>query len=270
MGYGFKHGGGGGSGGLNFKVVGGDSQPASASENTVWINTDAEITGWVFSPSEPETPAEGMVWVQTGTASETSFNALKKNGIILCLTGAYQYIDGAFTPVEGALYDGEEWLSFSAAAVYLYLAGDTCESVTGGYTAAALKNTSTTNDTSVAVPTVTYGDSSMVIQPGKTSTAGTYRGGIVRTSNKIDCSGYSTLTFEGTVEGLGVGTGKLCLWSEIGSYQQENLAKYTELANGSDPITVDVSDLTGSYYIGFGLEGSNVQITVTMNSLRLE
>lgn len=38
---------------LNFKVVGGTTEPTSSSENTIWVNTDVEITSWVFSATEP-------------------------------------------------------------------------------------------------------------------------------------------------------------------------------------------------------------------------
>lgn len=45
---------GSGSGaGLNFKIVGGTTQPANPSENTIWVNTDADITGWMFSAKTP-------------------------------------------------------------------------------------------------------------------------------------------------------------------------------------------------------------------------
>ena len=45
---------GSGSGaGLNFKVVGGTTQPSNPSENTIWVNTDKEIAGWIFSAKNP-------------------------------------------------------------------------------------------------------------------------------------------------------------------------------------------------------------------------
>lgn len=45
----------GGSGGvsLNFKVVGGTTEPSSPKKNTIWIDTDQKITGWEFSATEP-------------------------------------------------------------------------------------------------------------------------------------------------------------------------------------------------------------------------
>lgn len=52
MAKGFKAGSGGGAP-LNFKVVGGTSQPSNPKENTIWVNTDKEITGWHFGVENP-------------------------------------------------------------------------------------------------------------------------------------------------------------------------------------------------------------------------
>ena len=43
---------GGGNNPLNFKVVG-NPQPESPKENTIWVNTDTEITGWQFASDDP-------------------------------------------------------------------------------------------------------------------------------------------------------------------------------------------------------------------------
>ena len=40
-------------GGLNFEVVGGTERPENPKENTIWINTDQEITGWTVSLDDP-------------------------------------------------------------------------------------------------------------------------------------------------------------------------------------------------------------------------
>lgn len=52
MAKGFKHGAGGGAS-LNFKVVGGTTEPVSPKENTIWVNTDQKITSWHFGAEEP-------------------------------------------------------------------------------------------------------------------------------------------------------------------------------------------------------------------------
>jgi hypothetical protein len=51
----FNMGGGGNNGGieLNFEIVGGTSASSSPIENTIWVNTNAEITGWRFSAKDP-------------------------------------------------------------------------------------------------------------------------------------------------------------------------------------------------------------------------
>lgn len=38
---------------LNFNVVGGTTQPTNPIENTIWVNTDMDITKWYFSNDEP-------------------------------------------------------------------------------------------------------------------------------------------------------------------------------------------------------------------------
>jgi len=38
---------------LNFEVVGGTTKPANPIENTIWVNTENEITSWIFSATEP-------------------------------------------------------------------------------------------------------------------------------------------------------------------------------------------------------------------------
>lgn len=267
MAKGFKHG-GSVAPVLNFKVVGGTEIFTAPGENTIWVNTDTGITGWVLSPAKPEEPVEGMVWISVGTASDVTFNALKKNGIMVYLISASQYVDGAWEPKAAQIYQNGGWSSFSYETLFLYQPGDVCEIVTGGYMAAAMKAGSLTSGQSA--PSVTYGDSSMVILPKKSSALANYVGGIVRTNSKIDCAQYNTLIFDGDVEGLGVGSGKLAIWSEMGSVQSENLVKRASLVNGSDPVVIDVSDLDGSYYIGFGFDSVNVQIMVTVTSLRLE
>lgn len=123
---------GAGSGaGLNFKIVGGTTQPISGSENTIWINTDTEITSWVFSSTEPENPAEGMVWICTANSSSVDFNALKNNTLEVYPMSAEQYIGGTWIGTPMKLYQGGAWESPWDG--YVYNTGDECFDVTGGW-----------------------------------------------------------------------------------------------------------------------------------------
>lgn len=116
MAKGLKHGAGGGAS-LNFKVVGGTSAPASPKENTIWVNTSAEITSWVFSVTEPETPAAGMVWISVGTTSPVEFNALKKNSIMVYPLSAKQYVSGAWVDKEAKSYQDGAWVDWLKVVV---------------------------------------------------------------------------------------------------------------------------------------------------------
>lgn len=100
---------GGGAAGLNFKVIGGTVQPTSASENTIWVNTSNDITGWVFSATAPANPVAGMVWFATSNSSSVAFNAIKKNGIWVYPSGCQQYVSGAWVTKTAKTYQSGAW-----------------------------------------------------------------------------------------------------------------------------------------------------------------
>lgn len=118
---------------LNFEVVGGTSAPSNPKENTIWVNTSDDITSWVFSVHEPTNPTPGMVWIATGTSSVAEFNALKENGIQLCLLSASQYVGDGWEMKNAMVYQDQNWAQFAYQRIYLYRAGDQCTAVTGGW-----------------------------------------------------------------------------------------------------------------------------------------
>ena len=120
----------GGGAPLNFKVVGGTTEPANPKENTIWVNTDAEITGWVFSAEQPKSPAEGMIWFRTGTNFSTPFNALKKNNITVYPNSCKQYVGGAWVNNTTKIYQSGVWVEVLDDLYVLKRAVDTSD-VTG-------------------------------------------------------------------------------------------------------------------------------------------
>lgn len=104
---------GGGGANLNFKVVGGTTQPTSPKENTIWVNTDTKISEWVFSATQPSYPYEGMVWFGTGTSSGAEFNALKKNQIHVYPIYAKQYVSGSWVNKTAKTYKSGTWNEWS-------------------------------------------------------------------------------------------------------------------------------------------------------------
>lgn len=114
MAKGFKHG-GDGFDALNFEVVGGTTARTNPKENTVWIHTDTEMTGWCFSCGEPAEPEAGMVWIKTvaNAACAGQFNAVRRNGVIeVYPQSAYQYEDGAWVGKSAQIYKNGDWVDW--------------------------------------------------------------------------------------------------------------------------------------------------------------
>ena len=233
---------------LNFKVVGGLTQPSGPSENTIWVPTSAKITSYAVTPTEPTEPVDGMVWIKTGAASNVSFNALKKNEIAVYPNACYQYSNGAWQPKAAKIYQGKTWKEWRT---YLYNLGDECVAVTGGWVARALKKAS---GGSAKAPVITKGATRIEF------TGNAQNGGVVHTANKIDLTSASVLKIDGELVPSAT-TGfwaTLCVWSEFGATYQDNLAVYHDATSKETvEIVLDVSDLSGSYYVGFALYGSS-------------
>lgn len=233
---------------LNFKVVGGLTQPSDPAANTVWVNTNIKIPSWILSPTASAEVEEGAVWIRTGTAGKISFNALKKNGITIFPSACYQYSGGAWVSKSASIYQGEKWQDLS---VYLYDNGDEFVDVTGGWVATALRRAS---GSGAKAPTIAKENGKLVM------TGNAQNGGVVHTANKIDLSGGAVLKFDGALYPSATAGfwATLGVWSEFGSTYQDNLAAYHDTtAEETGEITVDISALSGEYYVGVALYGSS-------------
>lgn len=91
-------------------------------ENTIWVNTDTEITSWVFSPDEPENPSDGIIWFFVGTSlTAVAFNALKENNIQIYPKSAKQYVNGAWVNKTAKIYQNGAWKDW---AKYIFRSGE--------------------------------------------------------------------------------------------------------------------------------------------------
>lgn len=234
--------GGGGGGGLNFKIVGGTAAPNSPKENMIWINTNENITGYIFSATEPEEYAEGMVWISIGTSSPAGFNALKKNSIMVYPMSAKQYISGAWVDVTAKSYLNGKWVDWWNGE--LYEAGNLFVDVTGGWT----------SDESSNAPVITYNATTMEI-----SAAQSGYNKKVRTVKKIDMSQWTKLVFDGT-------------HPDASSYNTMGLLddKKTEVANVvlRDSHELDVSAFNGMYYVFFQVRDISRKTVVSKLTLK--
>lgn len=253
--------GAGGSGGVNFKVVGGTTEPASPKENTIWVNTSVTIPSWAFSATEPESPVAGMVWISTGISSVVEFNALKKNAIQVYPISAKQYVDGQWVNVEAKIYQNGEWIQWSTLVTYLYNNGDSCTENGGEWVAEGVALESGTNK---VVPTLTEGDSTLTMSIKSSG------GGIVRKNEKIDLTGFDTLSVTGD---FSVGSSSawlvIVVWTSIGTYSYQNRAASNGIGTSGNnaTYTIDVSELEGEYYIGFSIYGTVSKLVLREMSL---
>ena len=253
MAKGFKHGAGGGAS-LNFKVVGGTTEPASPKENTIWVNTDAEITSWIFSSTEPENPSEGMVWISTGVSSNIAFNALKKNSVMVYPFAASQYGGGTWVSVAVKAYIGDVW---GDTKLYIYKNGNTYDALTGG-----LAN---------------FG-ASFALNEDHIYANIKANSGLVRTVNPIDLTNISTLYCEVFVNTSASYDSKrliLCVWDGAPTDYADSLnnpiASTTYNALGASEVAVtmilDVSNIKGKKYVGIsgssGSTGAKIYASIT-------
>ena len=175
----------GGGNPLNFKVVGGTTAPSNPKENTIWVNTDKEITGWHFTSKQPDDMKEGEVWFSTNTSSTVEFNALKKNGIQVYPIFAKQYVSGALAGKEAKSYQNGEWVDL---ARYLYNQGNEYTAITGGWSAKALAMNSYFT---AKAPTITKNSNSMTVTLA--SSAGAFSG-LIHISKDIDLTYIKEIT----------------------------------------------------------------------------
>ena len=173
---------------LNFEVVGGITEPENPKENTIWINTDIEISDYVFSITQPSNPNEGMVFLFTSIDSQLKFNAIPDNVVEVYPLFASQYINGSWQSKNFKIYQNGEWKNFWDGVVYdagnentKYTGGiGLYHGTTGGYgapTASATKNTS---------------DIKLTATRGAVDGASVYA--FMYTKNKIDLTPFTTLT----------------------------------------------------------------------------
>ena len=222
--------GGGGSGGLNFQVIGGTTAPSNPKENMIWVNTSTKITSYIFSAPQP-TGSAGMVWIDTGTSSPVEFNALKKNGIQVYPISARQYTGGAWVYKTAKSWQGGAWVDWIRSLFYY---GDTFDGITGGY----IKAVDQASTASI--------DANGIHLNAKRNSSNWLTNAEYYTSYKIDLSDYTKLCAEVNLVRNG-NTGHFRL-SVLES--RTAATAYAEIhEDGNTVCSLDISSLTGSYHV---------------------
>lgn len=223
---------GGGGANLNFKIVGGTTQPTSPKENTIWVNTSTKISEWVFSATQPANPYDGMVWFLTETSSGSEFNALKKNAIQVYPIAAKQYVSNKWVDKTAKTYKNGAWRDWWDG--YLYDYGDKNETITGGWVGTSSAQ-------------ITFNSTNMSLYSSGSSK--------VYTKNKINLNEAKHLLFEGTLTVSSTPANRsLCVFADTPSSDNySNLVAYYNTAVNNSTCQLDVSSLSGSYPVGFAI-----------------
>lgn len=232
---------GGGSGGLNFKIVAYTTEEAlladAPKENTIGVVTDTAVPKWGFYASEPEAPAEGEIFFTVATESAGFFNALKKNALTVYPTLCQQYISGEWARKIAYIYKSGAWVQFSTLwNGELFEQGNVHADITGGWA-----YTNKSNSEVIMANT----DTDTIIECNSGSEAATRK---FYSLGTFDFTEWNTLTavmdYYETGESVkfGVSTVKASV---------EGTGIWAKLIylNATGTYNIDVSTLSGSYYI---------------------
>ena len=239
MGNAFLYGSSGGTS-LNFKVIQYAAEEALLAavpaENAIGAITETKITSWLFSPSEPAAPAEGMLWIAVGTAGTVELNALKKNGVILYPKYARQYISGQWVRVNAWIYQGGAWNSFFSGLLYDgsyyvphtdYRTPDTASIVEGeGFITLATVAKKASEVYKVFGPVPLDGIDAITMTSSFVSSVGGSHMRVLYVAQNADVGYEDAVAIEAV----------------------DDKSSWTE----EMPITLDVSDLSGDYYVYAG------------------
>lgn len=202
--------------------------------NAIAVYSNIRITekDRAFSP--------GSVWITTGATSPVSFNAVKKNGLMVYPLSVKQYIGGSWVVKEASIYQSGEWVQFSSYwDGYYFKDGDQYEEITGGWTSEGWDNSAT----------ATIGETLIVSANGNA----TGRMGI---ANPVDLTNVNTLWYDSPNGNNGANnSGYLCI-ADAKTYGSGNRVASAMIRNAGTG-SIDVSNLSGEHYLYLYAMGSS-------------
>lgn len=239
---------------LNFDVVG-NPKPTNPKENTIWVNTDVPISSWAIGdfPNPWWSMSEGWVYIHAATsdAGRLDFNALKKNEIWIQPFYAKQYVNGAWVDKPLQIYQGGKWLSI---AVDLTMNLDVSNWKT---LPNANANHSAINSNGNLVLSASIGYSSVW------NKAGRYY------AEMIDLTNYKTLVVDGSWSATNANT-KIGFTQDLNISDGADCASYFYALNDTGEKRVDVTNLTGNYYLVVILDyGNESAVSCTIKNMKL-
>lgn len=246
MGQCFLYGNGGVSG---LQVVSGLTEPGNPRENMVWVKSDKAGRKYVFAASEPGSPAEGLIWFRATAA-----------GII---TRADVYTAGAWVTADTYMYLGGSWVQIASAwNGELFENGNLFSDYTGGW----LAKSGTLSETDPYLK-FSAGSQNIVASSGK----------------MIDLTDFTQLHIIGRGRGdysSGGGTSARVpdfgVAKTIGGSSVTYAAKASmtsgyigDLATFTEEKVLDITSLSGEYYVAMSITGSHTGATLGVKKIWL-
>lgn len=232
---------------LNFDIIGykteAEMMEDTPSENTIGVITDTPITGYRFSTTEPEGINDGEVWICTDVRSYVAFDIV--DGVTVYPLYVKQMVSGVWVDKTAESWQGGEWVPWWDG--YIYDTGNMFEEYTGGFASYHTATTTYPNKGSFSA-----GDSYITVSVPKAS------GIVLKTKNKIDLTRIKTIEFSITVVTASSDTSAyppICFVDDAENHKPGTSGvaaiKKASLASGKSGVfSLDVSDLSGDYYIG--------------------
>lgn len=260
MGTAFLYGNGGSSGAraLLINVVGGLTQPTNPREGTIWVNTSAAEPDYILSANQPGNPSSGLAWIKLGSDG-VSLPVDKKGTLAINLAGCTVYSGTAWENVDAWVYTGGQWVQFSEQRYYLIKNGVIVAPSAGwGGRASADSNGPISESKAPTISNVSGG--LKIYVSGKE-----YIRSLYATNAQIDITKYVKLCAQLTdISGYGfVGVAKTY------SLSFENNG-FEDKASISDTVYIDLSELTGNFYVAILNGSSNHSASVTVKNLWFE
>lgn len=247
-------------------TISGNGQTAT---KTIAITADYAITIAFFSATINITyPANSNCVVknsggQTVASNTNTSSSTKTWTATVGVTGTYTVTatatDGSKTKstTVNITTDGQSESVTLTYILYLRDGIDDCDADTGGWISEA--RAWGENAAGAGAPIVDKSNTWIVL------TQNYAKGGLYRTVNKIDLSQYNTLFVELAVNSTDSHPEYFTfgIWSELGTYYKYNMAAYWNPTSniGSTIISIDISKLNGSYYVGYGLYNNNLTVS---------
>lgn len=235
---------------INMTVVGGSVKPGSPEENTVWIDTAVTLTKWTAQYDEPADPVEGQAWVILDGYSSAGFSPIPDEKVMIYPISAKVYTSSAWVRCGGEVYTNGSW---HPMRVYYYDAGNESSAITGGWMASSRKGQ--TNPGSPGTEGTDYTFTKNASNMEVTAKTNYTRAGMY-TTNKVDLTHISTLHFKAKRTGI-IGSTSGGAWVGVLTSSPETTALDSGIyaaitASEMETLTLDVSEVTGEYYIRAG------------------